>query len=342
MAAGEDSSSTIAATTTWADLREAGGGTVGRSPGLSLAGYASRRGELYALCRDGGICVVDVKGVRRNAKARAGGNGGVGSARDRIDMSGARVYAPPPGALPSGFVGCAIEVNPVSSPYEQAVAVCGVVPSRDGGAPSTFLFKASISPLQGNRAAKAQYGGVRVLGGRDVGRLAVLRFRWHPRSPRHLIALLRDAVTRESHVHVYDVSRPHDEREGGMACGMAPEQAYVLSAGPPLGFGAAKVPKAHRFVDFCFGPMDAWAAFALLLVTSAGRVYALCPLAPMGALYPSHHVRRMAVHAARDEREREREREGEGEREGDRGGREKERKGQRERENAREEERQRE
>ena len=253
--------------------------------------YSARRGHLYVLGKGGEIGVVDVKEERRRSRDCGSERGEAEGAGPSFEVNAgecAMRFAPGKG-FPEGFLATALEASPVSSPYEQRLAIGGLSRGDGSAGASTAIFLASVNPRNSRRRVVADASG----GSEEAGKYSVftvhdnlqgcehlnaLKFAWHPGSANHLVVLLENPLTHESFLHVYDVSG----EEGGNAVAQ-PEQAYCLRAsGQGLGFGMVKVKKEHRFVDFAFGPMSGWASRAIFLAARSGEVYCLCPLGPLG------------------------------------------------------------
>ena len=115
---------------------------------------------------------------------------------------------------------------------------------------------------------------------------------WHPYSDDHLVLL-----TSDNRLRLYNV--PHS-----LAVAEQTFHAASQAAATPARYGmgtAAEAAGASTFVAFAFGPPAGWGTFTALLLSSAGLVYSLCPVAPFGA-FPALGPSWAALHAARKER----------------------------------------
>ncbi len=180
-------------------------------------------------------------------------------------------------AYPKNFLATGVEACPISNPYEQRLAICGLSPDAD--APKgvqTALYVASVNPLQGQGAA----GGRKFAGagagaaGQSSGEYAlrkvhdnldgyeqlnVLKFAWHPRSANHLVVLLENPLTHECFLHLYNVAGAENQQAVGAGAGRGHESA-----------SASTTPMGRRFDAFDDGDSDDEAAF--LASTTAGLV----------------------------------------------------------------------
>lgn len=93
---------------------------------------------------------------------------------------------------------------------------------------------------------------------------------WHPHSDDHLVVL-----TSDNRLRLYNV--PH-------SLAVAEQTFHVLPqpAGTPGRYGMAAAAAAPNFVAFAFGPPSGWGLLTVLLLSSGGLVYGLCPVAPFG------------------------------------------------------------
>ncbi|QDZ20768.1 hypothetical protein HOP50_04g32900 [Chloropicon primus] len=266
---------------------------------LNLGGpssYSARRGHLYVIGKGGEICVLDVKQESRKRRDALGEAKEGAKESFEIDIAESGTRLVPEERLPEGFLATSVEASPISSPYEQRLAICGLVaPEGCSGTVSTALFLASVNPLQARRKApKASTAKVeRSEGNYSVRKihdnfqgsehLNVLKFLWHPKSANHLVALLENPLTHESFLHVYNVKDGEGEDLA------TPEQKFCLRAsGHGLGYGMVKVKKEHRFVDFTFGTLSGWASQVAFLTTQSGDVFCLGPLRPFPSGSPQN------------------------------------------------------
>ena len=120
----------------------------------------------YVLGKQSRIRVIDVK---RETK-------------EHIDVTG----------LPEGFVALAIQASPIANPYEQRLAICGL---HEG---VSTLFVTTVKRSKGHKCPARKIS-------QQATSCNVLKFSWHPRSAKHIVALLENPLTHESFLHVYNI-----------------------------------------------------------------------------------------------------------------------------------------